>query len=71
MHSTVGAGTCCGDALRGCADLLSLGYYGLVEEQFVDEPDYRPYLLQLIEARKTGATPDLTNTTGTVAAATP
>jgi len=48
LHSTVGAGTCCGDTLRGCADIVSLGTYGLLEEKFVSNPDYRPYLLQLL-----------------------
>ena len=55
LHSTVGAGTCCGDTVRGCADIVSLGTYGLLEEKFVSNPDYRPYLLQLLDSDVTAA----------------
>ena len=47
-HSVVGAGTCGGDTLRGCGDIVTLGHYGVIEEQFVSTRDYRPYLLQLL-----------------------
>jgi hypothetical protein len=57
LHSTVGAGTCCGDTLRGCADIVSFGTYGLLEEKFVSNPDYRPYLLQLLASDVTAAEP--------------
>ena len=55
LHSTVGAGACCGDTLRGCADIVSFGTYGLLEEKFVSNPDYRPYLLQLLASDVTAA----------------
>jgi len=57
LHSTVGAGACCGDTLRGCADIVSFGTYGLLEEKFVSNPDYRPYLLQLLASDVTAADP--------------
>ena len=48
FNSAAGAGGCAADALRGCADVCTFGWYGMIERPYDAEPDTRPYVAAVL-----------------------
>jgi hypothetical protein len=48
FNSAAGAGGCAVDALRGCADVCTFGWYGMVERPYDEPYDTRPYIAQVM-----------------------